>query len=85
VSKLAPLDYDKVVKALSRIGYVVNHQRGSHIVMQLVDENKYNSFFGTRKPEQRIVVPAHKPIGRGMIRTIIREADLSVSEFNDLT
>ena len=84
MSKLAPLDYDKVVKALCRIGYVVSHQRGSHIVMQLVDENKYCSFFGTRKPEHRIVVPAHRPIGRGMVRTIIRETDLSVPEFNDL-
>jgi hypothetical protein len=52
--------------------------------MQLVDENKYSSFFGARKPEYRIVVPAHKPIGRGMVRTIIRETDLSVFEFNDL-
>jgi hypothetical protein len=30
-----------------------------------------------------VVVPAHKPIGKGMLRTIIREIDLSVEEFNN--
>jgi hypothetical protein len=52
--------------------------------MQLVDESRYASSFGTRNPEYRIVVLAHKPIGRGMVRTIIKEVDLSVSEFNGL-
>jgi predicted RNA binding protein YcfA (HicA-like mRNA interferase family) len=32
-----------------------------------------------------IVVPAHRPIGKGMVRTIMREADVSVDEFNRLT
>jgi hypothetical protein len=31
-----------------------------------------------------VVVPAHKPLGKGMLRTIIREIDLSVEEFNKL-
>ena len=32
-----------------------------------------------------IVVPANRPIGKGMVRTIMREADVSVDEFNRLT
>lgn len=31
-----------------------------------------------------VVVPAHKPLGKGMLLTIIREVDLSVEEFNKL-
>jgi predicted RNA binding protein YcfA (HicA-like mRNA interferase family) len=84
VSKLTPVDYEKVVKALINIGYVVNNQKGSHIVMRLSEKEKYNSLFGCRKNEKIVVVPAHKPIGKGMLRTIITEVDLSVDEFNKL-
>jgi predicted RNA binding protein YcfA (HicA-like mRNA interferase family) len=84
VSRLTPTDYDKVVKALTHIGYVVCHQRGSHIVLRLVDDQRYVSLFGCRKKDSMVVVPAHKPIGKGMLRTIIREAALSVDEFNKL-
>jgi predicted RNA binding protein YcfA (HicA-like mRNA interferase family) len=84
VSKLKSLDYDTVLKALVKIGYVVNHQKGSHIVMRFVDKQKYISLFGCRKNETMVVVPAHKPLGKGMLRTIIREIDLSVEEFNKL-
>jgi len=31
-----------------------------------------------------VVIPAHKPIGKGMLRTIIKEIDLTVEEFNKL-
>ena len=84
VSKLKSLDYDVVLKALVRIGYVVNNQRGSHIVMRFVDKQKYIALFGCRNNEIMVVVPAHKPLGKGMLRTIIREIDLSVEEFNEL-
>ena len=84
VSKLTPVDYEKVVKALMHIGYVVNNQKGSHIVMRLSEKEKYISLFGCRKNEIMVVVPAHKPIGKGMLRTIIKEVDLSVDEFNKL-
>jgi predicted RNA binding protein YcfA (HicA-like mRNA interferase family) len=84
VSKLTSVNYDRVVKALVDIGYVVNNQKGSHIVMRLTNKQKYISLFGCRKNENMVVVPAHKPLGKGMLRTIIREVDLSVDEFNKL-
>ena len=84
MSKLKSLDYDTVLKALAKIDYVVNNQKGSHIVMRFVDKQKYSSLFGCKKNETMIVVPAHKPLGKGMLRTIIREIDLSVEEFNNL-
>jgi predicted RNA binding protein YcfA (HicA-like mRNA interferase family) len=78
------IDYDTVLKALVKIGYVVNNQKGSHIIMRFVDKQKYVSLLGCRKNENMVVVPAHKPLGKGMLRTIIREIDLSVEEFNML-
>ncbi|MEM0050639.1 MAG: type II toxin-antitoxin system HicA family toxin [Candidatus Bathyarchaeia archaeon] len=73
------------VKALSKIGYVLNHRKGSHIVMHLDRKDRYIALFGDRKPEYMIVVPAHRPIGKGMLRTIMSEAGLSIDEFNSLT
>jgi predicted RNA binding protein YcfA (HicA-like mRNA interferase family) len=84
VSKLTPVDYDKVIKVLQKIGYAVNHQKGSHVVMRLTDSQKYISLFGCRKNETMVVIPAHKPLGKGMLRTIVKEIDLSVEEFNKL-
>ena len=84
MSKLTPVNYDKVVRALVSVGYAVNNQKGSHIVMRIVDNQKYVLLFGCRKKETMVVIPAHKPIGKGMLRTIIREIDLSVEEFNKL-
>ena len=84
MSRLIPVNYDKVIKALTKLGYIVIHQKGSHIVMQLADKRKYTSIFGERKPESMIVVPAHRPIGKGMVRTIMREAEVNVDEFNRL-
>jgi hypothetical protein len=52
--------------------------------MGLVDNQKYTSLFGCRKNEIIVVVPAHKQLGKGMLRTIIKEIDLSVEEFNKL-
>jgi predicted RNA binding protein YcfA (HicA-like mRNA interferase family) len=76
VSKLKSLDYTIVLKALVNIGYMVNNQKGSHIVMRFVDKQKYITLFGCRKNEIMVVVPAHKPLGKGMLRTIIREIAL---------
>jgi predicted RNA binding protein YcfA (HicA-like mRNA interferase family) len=84
MSRLLPLNYEKVLKALSEAGYVTNHKKGSHIVMHLDRKDRYVKLFGDRKPEYMIVVPEHRPIGKGMLRTIMSEADLTVDEFNSL-
>jgi hypothetical protein len=52
--------------------------------MRLTDSQKYISLFGCRKNETMVVIPAHKPLGKGMLRTIVKEIDLSVEEFNKL-
>jgi hypothetical protein len=51
--------------------------------MRLADKEKYISLFGCRKNETMVVIPAHKPLGKGMLRTIIGEVDLSVDEFRN--
>ena len=62
----------KCVKALEKIDFMVNSQKGSHII--LVRKN----------PKSRISVPNHKELDRGTLRAIIRQANLTVDEFIDL-
>lgn len=74
MTKVPSLDYQKVIRALRRGGWVVVRQRGSHIRLQ------------KRIPEGtlKIVVPAHRPIKRSTLSHILKQARLTVDELNDL-
>ena len=71
--KLPVCSGKKVVKALKKIGYEVDHQTGSHIILRHV-----------RPPHRRLTVPNHKEIAKGTLRKIIKEAGLTVEEFLEL-
>jgi len=73
VSVLPRISGREVVKALTRIGYEEDRQRGSHIILR---QSSY--------PHRRITVPDHKEIAKGTLRAIIREARLTVDEFKAL-
>lgn len=62
-----------VVKALGKIGYVLDRQRGSHMILRQ-----------QTPPHRRLTVPDHKEVALGTLRAIIRQAGLTVEEFNDL-
>ena len=61
----------QVVRALERIGYRVVRQRGSHI--RLRDETNPNHL--------PLTVPNHKTIKPGLLRKLLRDADLTTDEF----
>ncbi|MDW7728263.1 MAG: type II toxin-antitoxin system HicA family toxin [Candidatus Methanoperedens sp.] len=70
VPKLPVVSGNEAVKALSKAGFYIHHQKGSHIVLKK-----------DGAPDMRVVVPNHKEIKRGMLRSIIRDAGLTVDEF----
>ncbi len=74
MTKVPSVNYDAVVKALKRDGWVVVRQRGSHIRLQkhLHDETL------------KLTVPRHKPIKRSTLAHILKQARLSVDEFKRL-
>jgi len=74
VSKVPSLNYDEVVWALRRDGWVVVRQRGSHIRLQ-----KH-----TPTETLKLVVPAHRPIKRSTLAHILKQARLTVEQFGDL-
>ncbi len=63
----------EVVSALMKIGYEKDRQKGSHIILR-----------HSAPPHRRITVPDHKEIAKGTIRSIIREAGLTVEQFHSL-
>ena len=60
----------KVIKALERAGFVVDHVTGSHYIL--------------KKGSLRTSVPYHKTIKTGTFRSILKQAGLSVEEFTEL-
>lgn len=58
------------VKALRKIGYEVDHQSGSHMILRRATP-----------PFRRLTIPDHKELAKGTLRAIIREAGLTVEEF----
>lgn len=74
MTKVPSLNYDQVVRALNRDGWVVVRQRGSHIRLQ------------KHTPDEtlKLVVPAHRPIKRSTLAHILKQAHLNVDEFQKL-
>jgi len=73
MSKLPSLTGKQVVKALQRAGFEVVRQRGSHTFL--------------RHPDGRsTIVPLHagETIGPGLLRKIIRDAEMTREEFRNL-
>ena len=66
---LPALSGQEVVRAFEALGWQVARQRGSHIIMI--------------KPGQVVTlsVPDHREIAKGTLRSLIRSAGLTVTEF----
>ena len=69
--KLPTVSGTRLVSILETIGYQSVRQKGSHIRLT----------HPTRRP---ISVPKHKEVGRDLLRKILRDADVSVAEFQQL-
>ena len=59
------------IRAFQKLGYQVDHQTGSHIVL--------------RHPQmRRLTVPNHKELAKGTLRALIRDAGVTREEFAKL-
>ena len=62
----------EIVKALHRIGFIVDHQRGSHIFLHNLEKNI------------SIVVPNHKEVKKGTLNSILKKASISIKDLKEL-
>ena len=70
MSRLPLLSWREVVKALSKAGFQVVRQKGSHLILV--------------KEERIVPVPKHEKIKKGLLMAIIEEAGLTKEEFQKL-
>jgi predicted RNA binding protein YcfA (HicA-like mRNA interferase family) len=69
--RLPIISGDQFVKAVSKIGYSWDHTEGSHMIL-------------LHPSGWRLSVPRHAELGRGLLRALVRDADLSREEFISL-
>lgn len=71
--KLSPIKAVKLLQILQKLGFSKIKQRGSHIILKHQDRRE-------------TVIPVHKgeEIGRGLLRKILRDINLSPEDFNKL-
>ncbi len=70
---LKPVPADKVIKVLTKAGFKIIRQRGSHVIL--------------KHPNGKLtVVPIHRgeEIGTGLLLKILKDADLTRKDFQKL-
>lgn len=73
MSKLPVVSGREAVKAFQKIGYFLDHQKGSHMILRHQDV-----------PHRRLTIPDHKTLAKGTLHSIIRESGLTVEDFLNL-
>ena len=74
MSRLLVVSGEKTVKCFEKLGYVVVRQKGSHIRM-------WHKSDRSKKP---LTIPKHKVLGKGLLRKLLRDAEISIDEFREL-
>ncbi len=71
MAKLPIVKPKNIIAALQRAGFFIDHQTGSHA--RLIHQTE---------PQRRVSVPMHnKDLKRGTLKSILRQAELSVEDF----
>lgn len=71
MTKLPVVSHKEIIKVAQSLGFLKDHQKGSHLVM--------------RHPEahQRVVIPIHagKTVKKGTLKGILRDLEISTADF----
>jgi predicted RNA binding protein YcfA (HicA-like mRNA interferase family) len=70
VSTIPRISGRAAVAAFRKLGYEVDRQRGSHIILR-----------HAQPPHRRLTVPDHREVAKGTLRALIREAGITVEQF----
>lgn len=61
-----------IIKALRRLGFIIDHQRGSHIFLHNLEKNI------------TVIVPNHSELKKGTLHSILKKVDLTIDSLKDL-
>jgi len=69
--KLPVVSGKEAIKAFGRLGYVIDRQRGSHVIMVKTG------------PEFKLVsIPLHDTVDKGTLHRILTDSDLTIEDFS---
>lgn len=71
MSKLPLISGKRAIKAFSKIGYRLTRKRGSHFRLH-------------HKDKRPLTIPDHKILGKGLLRRLLRDSELTIEEFLEL-
>jgi predicted RNA binding protein YcfA (HicA-like mRNA interferase family) len=71
--KLPLVSGSEAVKAMRRLGFFIDRQRGSHVVMKKIAPDG----------ERGCVIPMHREVALGTLRSALKMAGVSPEEFSD--
>lgn len=74
MTRVPSVNYEKVVRALRRDGWVVVRQRGGHIRL-----HKHSG-----EETLKLTLPNHRPIKRSTLSHILKQAKLDIDRFLEL-
>ena len=72
MTRLPLLSGREIVNAMAKLGYRKVRQRGSHIRLSCPGRKS-------------VTVPDYKVVGRGLLRKILRDAELTPEKFTELS
>lgn len=73
MSRLPVISGQDAVRAFTRLGYEVDHQTGSHMILRHI-----------KPPYRRLSIPNHAELAKGTLRALIRQSGTAVEEFSAL-
>ena len=68
MSKLPACSGQGAIRAFKKLGYEVDHQTGSHVILR-------------HSSSRRLTVPNHRELAKGTLRALIREAGITKEHF----
>ncbi len=69
-----PIISGEKVKCFEKLGYEVTRQKGSHMRLRHKHDNR-------KKP---LTIPKHKELGKGLLRKLARDADVTIEKLIEL-
>jgi len=72
--KLKRVSGEQTIKTLQKFGFKIVRQRGSHVVLRKT----------TPECDVGCVVPMHKELATGTLHSILKQAQITIDEFNNL-
>ena len=71
MAKLPVVSGTEAVKALQRLGFFIDRRRGSHVVLKRI----------TSRGELGCVIPMHREVALGTLRSALKMAGVTAEEF----